>query len=181
MELSLVKSCRRSMPCQRVRDILYTPIRREKSMDYERYEEQCEKIRKENEVFLSIFESDLEKAGLSSKTIRNHLYNVDFYLNEYLLREEAIPMKEGCQAISDFLGYFFIRKCMWSTPSSVKSNATSLKKFYKCMLTHNHVENADVLYLMGTIKEEMATWVIDCEQYNDPDQPSPFFNFNDYF
>lgn len=40
-------------------------------------------------------------------------------------------MENGCkdEYLSDFFGYFFIRKCMWSTPDTVKSTIASLKKF----------------------------------------------------
>ena len=42
-------------------------------------------------------------------------------------------MENGCkdEYLSDFFGYFFIRKCMWSTPDTVKSTIASLKKFYR--------------------------------------------------
>ena len=39
-------------------------------------------------------------------------------------------------------GYFFIRRCMCSTPSTVKGTAASIKKFYKCMLDHGSTDTA---------------------------------------
>lgn len=57
-------------------------------------------------------ESDLVSAGLSKSTIRKHLSNVDFYINTYLLREEALDMEQGCIKIGMFLGYYFIHKYM---------------------------------------------------------------------
>ena len=38
-------------------------------------------------------------------------------------------MEESVTMLGDFLGDYFIRKCMWSTPSSVKTTAARLKKF----------------------------------------------------
>lgn len=55
--------------------------------DIEDYEREREKIRDANEELLELFETDL--AGLSEKTIRRHIGNVDFYLNKYLLCEDA--------------------------------------------------------------------------------------------
>ena len=52
-------------------------------------------------------------------------------------------MEEGVTMLGDFLGDFFIRKCMWSTPATVKTTATSLKKFYKCMAEHGKIEKKD--------------------------------------
>ena len=55
--------------------------------DIENYEEECKKIRTENAKLLELFATDLD--GLSEKTIQRHLRNVDFYINTYLLREDA--------------------------------------------------------------------------------------------
>lgn len=55
--------------------------------------------------------------------------NVDFYINTYLLYEDAIPANEGAGHISMFFGDGFPRKAMWAGRSSIKANAASLKKF----------------------------------------------------
>ena len=141
-------------------------------MDWEEYEKKCDEIRKENKRYLDIFAEEIK--GLSSKTVRAHLDNADFYINEYLLREGPLSMKEGITGIDDFLGYFFIRKCMWSTPSTIKSNAASIKKFYKCMMEHGLVQKEEYNDLCFTIKENMEQWQKDCAAYNDPDADDPF-------
>ena len=146
-------------------------------MDYQEYEKQCNKIRKDNEEYLSLFEEDLNKSGLMEKTIRRHLNNVDFYLNEFLLREEPLPMERGMSYLDSFLGDFFIRKCMWSTPANIKSTAASIKKFYRSMLDHKKVDPADYKQLCDEIKDRLAFWQAACKQYNDCDSPNPFFFF----
>lgn len=142
--------------------------------DFEKYEAACKAIRTANNEFLGLFEKDLVLAGLSPKTIRTHLSNVDFYINEYLLREDACPMGDGVGMIDDFLGNFFIRKCMWSTPSTIKSTAASIKKFYKCMLDHGNIKKKEYDYLCSEIKEGMEQWQADCAAFNDPDADNPF-------
>ncbi len=142
--------------------------------DYENYEKECEEIRASNSELLDMFKNDLELAGLSAKTIRSHISNVDFYINEYLLREEAHPMEDGVGMLDSFLGFFFIRKCMWSTPSTIKSTAASIKKFYKCMLDHEKIKKVEFDYLRSEIKENMEQWQADCAMYNDPDAENPF-------
>jgi len=97
--------------------------------DYERYEEDCRKIRKANERLFNEFEVWLKSSGLSEKTINNHLSNIDFYVNEYLLYEDATEAKDGVDGVGMFLGYWFIKKAMWASQSSIKGNATTLKKF----------------------------------------------------
>lgn len=142
--------------------------------DYENYEKECEEIRASNSELLDMFKNDLELAGLSAKTIRSHISNVDFYINEYLLREKAHPMEDGVGMLDSFLGFFFIRKCMWSTPSTIKSTAASIKKFYKCMLDHGKIKKVEFDYLRSEIKENMEQWQADCAMYNDPDAENPF-------
>ncbi|GAA4057447.1 hypothetical protein [Amphibacillus indicireducens] len=136
-------------------------------MDYDEYEKLCEKQREANDKYLGIFENDLKEASLKPKTIKDHLFNADFYINEYLLRMEPSEMQEGCgYKIDLFLGDFFIRKCMWSTPGTIKSTAASIKKFYKSMHEHGHVDQDSYRVLCDEIKESMGIWQADCEAYN---------------
>ncbi len=72
------------------------------------------------------FELWLKSSALSKKVIDNHVSNVDFYINEYLLYEDVIEAKDGVDAIDMFLGYWFIKKAMWASKSSIKGNATSV-------------------------------------------------------
>lgn len=141
-------------------------------MDWEEYEKKCDEIREENRRYLEIFAEDLK--GLSTKTIRTHLGNVDFYINVYLPREDALSMESGVDYIDSFLGYYFIRKCMWSTPSTIKSNAASIKKFYKSMMDHGIIAKESYEHLCSVIKENIEIWQEDCAIYNDPDADSPF-------
>ena len=137
-------------------------------MDYEEYEFLCEKERSKNCKYLNVFKKGLEDSGLTYKTVRQHMDNVDFYVNEFLLREEPLPMEKGCGSmISMFLGYFFIRKCMWSTPGTIKNTAASIKKFYKSMLVHDYIKKTDYEDLCLIIKEEMREWQEDCRKYNE--------------
>lgn len=138
------------------------------NLSYEEYERQCDARRQENARYLAAFEGHLEAADLSQKTIDRHLDNVTFYLNTYLLREEPLPMEEGCRRADDFFGYFFIHKCIWSTPSTIKSTATSFKKFYKCMLEHGFIEAESLRCLLETIHDNMEFWIRTCEEFNDP-------------
>lgn len=151
-------------------------------MIYEDYEQKCDEIRLRNEAYLDEFWTDLVNAGLKEKTINRHYHNADFYINTYLLREEPSEMTCGTNSfkIADFLGYFFIRKCMWSTPGTIKSTAASIKKFYNSMLQRGHIEESDYRELIETIKDNMACWINDCEAYNDPHAPNPFA-FSDIF
>ncbi|MCI5122936.1 MAG: recombinase [Candidatus Electrothrix sp. AR5] len=136
--------------------------------DYEKYEEDCKKIRKANEDLLDEFEAWLKSSGLSKKTIKNHLENIDFYLNEYLLYEDAIEAKDGASDVGMFLGYWFIRKAMWASKSSIKSNAASLKKFYTFMHEKGLIDKEELMDLKQMIKEDMPEWLENMGRHDDP-------------
>lgn len=135
------------------------------------YQEQYDLNKERNDEFLNLFRQDLEKHGLKEKSIEGHLENVDFYINDYLPHYEVYPMEEGCSyQIMGFLGDFFIRKCCWSTPNSIKNYAKSIKKFYKCMVENEFVSKEDYKVLTSIIKDEMENWQKRCEAYNNGDE-----------
>jgi intergrase/recombinase len=142
--------------------------------EYEKYEDDCKKIRTANEKLLVEFENWLKSTGLSKKTISNHLSNIDFYINDYLLYEDAIEAKDGIQGVSMFLGYWFIRKVLWASQTSIKSNAASLKKFYFFLLEKGLIKKEDLNELEETIKDEMPEWIEELNRYDDPS------NFEDF-
>ena len=79
-----------------------------------------------------------------------------------MLREDALTMENGCkdEYLSDFFGYFFIRKCMWSTPDTVKLTIASLKKFYR-------LSKEDYEEFTDTIRVNKEYWTDCCSEYND--------------
>lgn len=122
-----------------------------------------------NARYLQLFHTFLSGLGISGKTIHNHLSNAEFFLNEYLCHYEAATMEQGIQLVGVFLGDWFIRKCMWSSATSIKQNATSLKKFYKCMAANGLVAWQDYKELCGEIKQDMPDWLDFLKQWEDPD------------
>lgn len=127
----------------------------------------------ENEGYLGQFEKDLTESGLKEKTIENHLLNTRFFLNNFVAGYEGLPMRYGVYLMQPFLGAFFIRKAMWSKPATIKQTATSLKKFYRCMVKLGHVDKEEYDYLVDDIKEYLDEWCDLCERYNNP-FTSPF-------
>ena len=139
-------------------------------MDYKEYEKQVELIKKDNKKLLTAFRKELEDKGLSEKTIGNHINNVSVYIDYYLCYYEPAAAQEGCNgyAVSSFLGSFFIRKAMWSSPAQVKSTSVSIKKFYGWMLKATELIDKDSYKdLCDTIKSEMPHWQENSRSYND--------------
>lgn len=135
---------------------------------YDKYEEACKEIRVSNEILLKDFEEWLKLFGLTGKTINRHVSNINFFINEFLLYEEAIEAKNGISDVSMFLGYWFIKKAMWASESSLRNNATSIKKFYVYMYENGLINIEELDDLKEVIKEEMPEWLDSLEIYDDP-------------
>lgn len=133
------------------------------------YEEEFEKMRELNEKYLDLFYEDLEKQGLSEKTIDKHIFNVEFYINDFLCYYGVQPMERGCYEVDSFMGDWFIRKAMWSNEASIKQNCASLKKFYKLMLDLNYIKKEDYDELVYSIKEGKQDWIDAVNKYNNVD------------
>ncbi len=140
------------------------------TIDYQNYEQEAQKIRNSNKTLLTDFESWLIESKLSSKTVKKHCSNIDFYINEYLLYTDAIPPEEGMNGgyVSMFLGYWFIRKALWASNTSIKDYATSLKKFGKFLLEKNKITDEDYTSIVTTIRDEMSDWQATLKRYDDP-------------
>lgn len=135
--------------------------------DLEQYEIECEKIKESNVVLLSEFANWLRDSGLSDKTVKTHIDNIDFYINVYLLAEDATTPQEGIEDVDMFLGYWFIKKAMWASAASIKSNVASLKKFYRFLQEREMVDKESLDSLLEIIKEEMPSWLETLERYDD--------------
>ena len=135
--------------------------------DYAEYERICRQIRQENAQLLDDFVALLRSQRLAPSTITKHLENVSFFINEFLLYEEAKRPSDGIGEIDAFLGDWFIRKAMWSTPRHIKANATSLYKFYAFLATSEKVTVAELAELKNTMSLHLPEWQARCERYND--------------
>ncbi len=135
--------------------------------DYQRYQADCERIRQENSKLLKHFAIWLQEKQLSESTISNHVNNIDFFVNEFLLYEEAIEAKNGVSQIGMFLGYWFIRKALWSSVSQIKSNTASLKKFYTFMFEKGYIQKDSLNNMNAIIKEEMPDWIATMKRYDE--------------
>ncbi len=72
-------------------------------------------------------------------------------------------------AIEDYLGDFFIKKCMWSTPEQTKQNATSFRKFYSYMNSIGKVTDEELEQMQFEIKTFLQNWIEAVRSYNNYD------------
>lgn len=135
--------------------------------DYKLYAQNLEKNNKRNEKFLEIFEDWLNDEKLAKKTIRKHLNNADLYINDYLNYYETTKMEDGISMVYSFLDDWFIRKCMWSSITSIKETAASIKKFYQCMSEKGYIKNEDYKFICQIIKSHMDDFINSFIEYDE--------------
>jgi len=136
--------------------------------EYVQYESDCRKIKTENQHLIDDFQRWLKSKKLSEKTIGKHVYNVDFYINDFLLYEEPLRPHEGINKIDSFLGFWFIRKALWASVTSIKENISSLKKFYTYLHQIGDVSSEELLEMKQDIKENKDEWLENLKAYDDP-------------
>ena len=99
---------------------------------------------------------------------------MEFFLNTYLNYYEPTKMEDGPDKVFEFLSDWFIRKCMWSSKSSIKEYSTSIKKFYKCMSDNNHISSEIYEDLCEEIKENMDYFFELMDDYDNGNFVYPF-------
>ena len=135
---------------------------------YQEYERQCAEIRQENAQLLKEFAAWMRQQGLSASTLRMHLCNADFYIQEFLLYEQPSRPEEGPSSIGMYLGYWFIRKAPIASPGTIRTSATSLVKFYSFLLGKGLIKAEQLAEMRKTIKSDMAHWQERARRYHDP-------------
>ncbi|MDD3027679.1 MAG: hypothetical protein PHI41_06525 [Erysipelotrichaceae bacterium] len=129
------------------------------------FEIQVAKIKGENEKYLEMFAHHLESQGLKNKTINRHVFNVDFYINDYLCYYEPLRIDQGSEPLHHFFSSWFIRKAMWSSKATINSTAASIKKFYKFMAEAGIVKPEVYQEIAETIKTYKELWYEYLEEY----------------
>ena len=119
------------------------------------YDTKVQAIRDYNQPLLNSFREWLKQSGLAEKTIKAHVDNIDFF-TEYLVYYDD-PLKKLDEADSSdvwmFLSDWFPRKAMWASPSSIKSNMASFKKFFQWMGETGRVSPEAVVDVLAELKE----------------------------
>jgi site-specific recombinase XerD len=122
-----------------------------------------------NRELLSQFRAYLESRNLSDRTVNKHVPNIDFFINEFLLYDDYVDPREGIESVDYFLGFWFIKKAMWASESTIKENITSLKHFYTFMHQKGEITKEELDNLKQLIKESKEDWLETLRKYEDVD------------
>lgn len=133
------------------------------------YEIKVKENQERNKKFINEFKVYLKKSNLSDKTIKNHISNVELFIDDYLCYYDLVPMEDGVSAIGMFLGDWYIEKCLFASRTSMKETAASIKKFYKCMVEKNYINKEDFDFMSSVIKDEMNEWLERLDRFDNYD------------
>lgn len=133
------------------------------------YDAQVKLIQAHNQPLLDAFQAWLEESGLASKTIKNHLDNIDFFA-DYLIYYDD-PLKRLDEAEDEdvflFLTSWFPRKAMWANVTNVKAYLASFRKFFKWMGERGHVSEQTVAEVLYTLKEHRDEYLEAVDDFSD--------------
>ena len=110
----------------------------------------------DNGVYLEEFQQWLRDSGLKDETVVGHAFTAMLFLDSYLAQRERAPMEEGRSHLDGF--YLVYREHMGPSPSTVKSTAVSIKKFYRCMAENNQIPMDEYKRIAAAIKERTPVW-----------------------
>jgi site-specific recombinase XerD len=118
------------------------------------YDENVKRIRKHNEPILAGFNSLLMHSALSTKTIKGHIQNIEFFA-EYLIYYEPLKTLDQTESsdVVSFLDDWFLRKAMWSSVESVKAYFATFKKFFSWMRDVHYMSENAVILILEDLKE----------------------------
>jgi len=119
-----------------------------------------EQITEENKKYLDIFEKDLEKQGYKEHTIEEHISNVDFYINDYLIKHLPKPMQDGCSLeVISFIETIVNEIVIPSSVFNIDKFLNSILLFYKCMSESGYVskqEYEECKKIVNSSRDEMV-------------------------
>jgi hypothetical protein len=122
-------------------------------------------LREQNAITLEFFADWMRDWELPEKVIEQHLANIEFYVNGYLLEEGAVTAEEGIREIGGFLGYWFVQNAASVDDEALLRSAASLKKFYRFMYELGRVEKTDLVEMKKLIKRELPEWMEALREY----------------
>lgn len=133
---------------------------------FEDYEKVAEEIQENNQIVLADFANYLENnLNLSSKTIRKHLTNMDFFLNIFLLYYGIHTPLTDFSDTEEFIGDFFTRKALWASESQVKQLGSSMKKFYTFLEKTEDITKKQLVDVKKQINEGVFLGLMNVEFY----------------
>lgn len=116
--------------------------------------------------YIDGFKKELRNQRLSDKVIKTHVNNAYFFWYGYYVQQYFDNPFNSETSLEDFFGYYFIRKCLWSTENSLKTYLASLKKFYLFLYKENYIDEDKCATVLATLKCGKERWLEELYDYN---------------
>jgi hypothetical protein len=122
-------------------------------------------VRDRNVELLATFDQWLRTQGLSARTIRMHLDNIERFTDRYLTDhggDQGIPCPADEAALADvdeFLADWLPYQADRALVATVKSNIASLKKFYICLKETGQMPLTDSDEILALLQEDREYYV----------------------
>lgn len=121
-------------------------------------EEPPEDLVRSNEELVERFKVFLEEKDLRELSVEKYVYNVSYFLDEYLLPRKKRP-EEALQEMDAFIGNWFIKKTPWATMSSIQAMIRSLQNFYQFLLQEGRISKEQLEQLQNKMRRSYKGWV----------------------
>ena len=118
------------------------------------YDAQVKAIRTYNQPILDDFRTWLKQSGLTEKTARRHVNNINLF-SMYLVYYDPLKKLDEANSgdVSMFLSYWAPRKVGWTSVTTVKIFLVSFKKFFQWMGETGCASPQTVAGVLTTLKE----------------------------
>ena len=143
-------------------------------MTIEDDETEFSNIEADNNAILKDFKQYLAREkGFKKTTVNRHLQNMDFFAYNYLLNYEWKPLAEVDDFdVEDYLGTWYIRKCINPLRRDIKSMLTSFKKFFIYMHHREKIDDEQLEAFRYACKDPMRYYRrLDAFKALDPSSP----------
>lgn len=128
-------------------------------MAEESYEEMAERLTSANEEQLAYFTNDLilEKK-MGKRKAHEHAERLRLFANDYLVNYRQCGLLEGLENFPDFVGDWFIRKCMWSDENAVIENVESYRLLVQFLKETERIEEKRGEQLVRRVDGQLERW-----------------------
>jgi len=137
---------------------------------FEDYDKEVAAIRAYNQPVFDAFQGWLQASGLTAKTIKKHLDNIDFFTDYLTYYEPLCRLDEADEGdVASFLMDWYPRKAMWASVSSTKSYLASFRKFFKFMGQTGRLADDRVAEILDTLKQQREDFLAAIEDDEEDD------------
>ena len=135
-------------------------------MNFRKRKEKVRLNRISNFYTLQTFETYLREQDISDEEVREHLSNIDLFINDYLLRHEVLASHNGIHTVGEYLTEWLTVNFYKVRKEDIELYIESFKKFYTHEVNGGYLERDDMIELYQIIKDEVTPWLAKFPEQN---------------